>query len=203
MKQLLAIAILGLASFPTFGAGTYTLTAVNTYNPFSPTGAGVVFGHIAGMATVDGAGNVSATGMQHSFVNAGSTYNYTAGAWSTVVGGTSINHTETCTQSAGNSCLSLLSGLSQPFWNNTQQNGGAPTHVCSASVFFAAGNCDQVSIVEAPGVSLTIIEQSEFVIANFPSGYIYRFTAVPVPAAVWLFGSALGVMGWMRRKISS
>jgi hypothetical protein len=29
------------------------------------------------------------------------------------------------------------------------------------------------------------------------------FSAVPVPAAVWLFGSALGVMGWMRRKISS
>jgi hypothetical protein len=23
---------------------------------------------------------------------------------------------------------------------------------------------------------------------------------VPIPAAVWLFGSALGVMGWMRRK---
>jgi hypothetical protein len=27
--------------------------------------------------------------------------------------------------------------------------------------------------------------------------------AVPVPAAVWLFGSALGVMGVLRRKISS
>jgi hypothetical protein len=26
---------------------------------------------------------------------------------------------------------------------------------------------------------------------------------VPIPAAVWLFGSALGVMGWMRRKICS
>ena len=23
---------------------------------------------------------------------------------------------------------------------------------------------------------------------------------VPVPAAVWLFGSALGMMGWLRRK---
>jgi len=29
------------------------------------------------------------------------------------------------------------------------------------------------------------------------SGYI---TAVPVPAAVWLFGSALAGLGWMRRK---
>lgn len=26
---------------------------------------------------------------------------------------------------------------------------------------------------------------------------------VPLPPAVWLFGSALGVMGWMRRQISS
>ena len=26
--------------------------------------------------------------------------------------------------------------------------------------------------------------------------------AVPVPAAVWLFGSALGMLGWMRRRVS-
>lgn len=25
-------------------------------------------------------------------------------------------------------------------------------------------------------------------------------TPIPVPAAVWLFGSALGLLGWMRRK---
>jgi len=30
--------------------------------------------------------------------------------------------------------------------------------------------------------------------------YDITFTAVPIPAAVWLFGSALGLLGWMRRK---
>lgn len=27
-----------------------------------------------------------------------------------------------------------------------------------------------------------------------------ELSQVPVPSAVWLFGSALGVMGWLRRK---
>lgn len=31
---------------------------------------------------------------------------------------------------------------------------------------------------------------------------LYQLAPVPVPAAAWLFGSALGVMGWMRRKFT-
>ncbi len=39
--------------------------------------------------------------------------------------------------------------------------------------------------------------------ASFTSNFVVLPAVVPVPAAVWLFGSALGLMGVMRRKISS
>jgi len=173
----LAVAALALASVYANAAGTYFLSTVKVYNPFTPTGTVVLTGAVptTGSATVDGAGNVTTTGIQQSFVNPNSTYNYTAGVWSTVVGGTSITHTETCTETSGIPCSSVLSGLNQPFWNDTTDNSGAPTGACSASIFFPAGNCDRVSVVETAGVSLRIIEQSQFAIAGLPSGYIYDF----------------------------
>ena len=179
MKKLIALAILGLVAASANAAGTYKLTKINSYNPFDPTGSSVLIGPIpvAGVATVDGAGNVSATGISHSFVNANFTYNYTGGVWSAVVGGTSITHTETCVELSSTPCSSLLGGFAGPNWNNTDQNFGAVSNACPATLAFGAGNCDRVSIAEVSGVSLTITEQSEFPIPGLGQGFIYQFLA--------------------------
>ena len=149
MKKILAVALLGLVAASANAAGTYKLVTVKAFNPFSSTGTSVLNctpkpacgPDTSGTAVVDGVGNVSATGITHSFTNPNSTYNYTAGVWSAVVGGTSVTHTETCTETMGAPCSAVLSGLTG-IYNSTQQSGGAPTGACSASNFFPAGNCD-------------------------------------------------------------
>lgn len=39
--------------------------------------------------------------------------------------------------------------------------------------------------------------------AGKDEAFIANISPIPIPPAVWLFGSALGVMGWMRRKLTS
>ncbi len=176
MSRLCTLVVLACMAVPAGAAGTYSLREVNAYNPFSPGGTAVISGPVptAGAATVDAAGNVSVSGVGMSDATADSTFNYVGGVWAAVVGGTSVVHTETCSETSGTPCTSTRSGLAG-VWNSTQQNGGAATATCLASLFFPAGSCDRVSIEEVPGVSLTVIEQSEFAIAGLPSGLIWRF----------------------------
>jgi len=75
------------------------------------------------------------------------------------------------------------------------------------------GNFDSITlefIAQAPGDSAINIDESDIRGWNRPDasiidGIIYNqasvtVSAVPVPAAVWLFGSALGLLGWVRRR---
>lgn len=61
------------------------------------------------------------------------------------------------------------------------------------------------TLLQANGVSAdgrTITGQA-LTPAGTAQAFVATLNAVPTPAAVWLFGSALGLMGWLRRKISS
>ncbi len=58
-------------------------------------------------------------------------------------------------------------------------DGASFTEVDNVFAFFVEGGAS----LDTAGVEVT-----------------YGFTPVPVPAAVWLFGSALGLLGWMKRK---
>lgn len=60
--------------------------------------------------------------------------------------------------------------------------------------------------VDITGLDLTTIDSVYLTVsADLPINGIdrtaeYTASAVPVPAAVWLFGSALGLLGWLRRR---
>jgi len=62
---------------------------------------------------------------------------------------------------------------------------------------FETGLTNAGGIVEIDHVEATVYELDNIYERFAFSGTV---SAVPVPAAVWLFGSALGGLGWMRRR---
>lgn len=56
------------------------------------------------------------------------------------------------------------------------------------------------SIGNPVGEALAPALASQLILVSFAAAAAEPFAAVPIPAAVWLFGSAIGVLGWARRK---
>lgn len=52
----------------------------------------------------------------------------------------------------------------------------------------------------APDTTATVVFHGELPSPTDPEWARLEITVVPIPAAVWLFGSALAGLGWMRRK---
>ena len=66
------------------------------------------------------------------------------------------------------------------------------------------GTLDSFLEIVLPVGGLWAIEVDDAVFGPIPAGGEYilnvSLAPIPVPAAVWLFGSALGLLGWIRRK---
>lgn len=75
--------------------------------------------------------------------------------------------------------------------------------IAGAVSLFAVGDYKPWTVDPTSGsltpVGSTTWDTSGSSYALYPTGIAFQGT-VPIPPAVWLFGSALGLMGWMRRK---
>ncbi len=72
------------------------------------------------------------------------------------------------------------------------------THDDGATLIDVANGIGDLSVI---GASTFLLFEGEDPSSSEQNYYITAANVVPVPAAVWLFGSALGLLGWLRRRV--
>ena len=188
----------------------YQLKDVTYTSPFGGSGIiGVDFmgqcpSCLPGPATNSGTGtlstaivtgsNVSLANVQFGLSGGASNYLLTIDSAATVLGeGVAlIKSGVTCDAIAGSACLSTStrSALLFPVDFTGQAADGSLCLACAVNVILSG---DQQNLT---------VEIRKQLTQNFASQQVYalNYTLIPVPAAVWLFASALGLMGWIRRR---
>lgn len=102
-----------------------------------------------------------------------------------------LNYAEELTNAGG--IVHLLPGTYDPFTDS--YTGGSGEYGCSLEgcSFYDGGSTQGNALFD------TFIGTPEDCCTITTSAYLVG-TVVPIPAAVWLFGSALAGLGWLRRK---
>jgi hypothetical protein len=208
-KVLAAVALIGAAGVAS--AAPATLTAVNSYSKNGTTNWGILSAGTwdvntgTGVATLTGTMKIKA-GLApfgkgtHLF-----THTMTGG---TISSGAATATSWSCTEGAFGGIVGAHLCGNYTFVNGTNDSTYTPT-ATGATVTIGG---DDVALPGGPqtlansysSMALTSLGSNNWKLSNgIPGlgGYDFIFNVpVPVPAAVWLFGSALGLMGAMRRR---
>jgi len=202
-KYLLSLAVLLLFSSGAQAVGqAYLLSGITYENTFAPV-APVTFCNGCGtaLAVNDGFGNIALAGVAWYFNAGGNEYFISFDATTTLAAGTTLTKlaspVPTCTNFVGSVCTltNVRSGLGPLNFY---------TGIASDNVTTCTNNRCRVD-VSVVGTDLVVAIKralSESATSTFSQTYTLTFAEVPVPAGVWLFGSALGLMGLARRKVA-
>mgnify|MGYP001076450118 CR=1 FL=1 len=194
-----AAAVLLLSSAAQAAPVNYVLSSIQYSNSFVPTPSDVASCTSCGVATAvdDGAGNITITGIAYAFNAGGNAYTTSWDGTTTLAVGTSIvkGAGATCVDTVGTVCAptNVIAGLAGNFY----------TGIGSDLVTACANDRCRVDVSTA-GTDLVVEIKRALSAAptsSFSQKYTMTFSVVPVPAAVWLFGSALGLMGLTRRNL--
>jgi hypothetical protein len=195
-KYLLYAAVLVLLATGADAATTYVLNNITYVNSFAPNPVGCV-GCGTGTAVDDGAGNITLTGLDWSFTGGGNSYTASIAGTTTLAAGTTLNNSGgSCTYVSGTDVCdpaSVRSGWGQ----STFYTGIASDNATSC----VNDRCRVDLLLSGSTLTMEVKRAlSESATSTAFQRMTFTFAAIPVPAAVWLFGSALGLMGVARRK---
>ncbi len=225
-KHLLSAAILVLLSTGAEAATIYTLNNITYLNSFG-TNPVVCTGCGTGTAVDDGAGNITLTGIAWFFTGGGNEYSASFDGTTTLAptmtpptspanalpDGSQLNTTNvTCTTvffGSTDPCAATgyrssyaqsvyYTGFSSNPVTTTCGQAAVPTNInatnrCRVDLS-VAGSTLTMKLKRALSESAGTTSFQELTFSFESAG------AVPVPAAVWLFGSALGLLGLARRR---
>jgi len=225
-KFLLSAAALLLLSTGAQAATTYVLNNITYDNSFG-TNPVVCDGCGTGTAVDDGAGNITLTGLAWTFISAQSTYSAMINGTTTLAptytpvtspanalpaGSEILGNTGFCTTVSFTSTDPCsTTGYRSSYGVSSFRTGltSAPTPATCGQ----AANLANTGAIDRCRVDLLILGSGELQLqlkralsesaGTTSFGRLtFTFTPVPVPGAVWLFGSAMGLLAVARRKFA-